>query len=75
MNRNQGQALKILGVAGGASVLTRMHLYLIMEIALLYGKDIEDQARVPEMVAKMIGESTIRFYGGEAADPLAQEPV
>ena len=49
-----GQALKILGVVGGASVLTRMHLYLIMEIALLYGKDIEDQARVPEMVAVVL---------------------
>jgi hypothetical protein len=107
-----GQALKILGVVGGASVLTRMHLYLIMEIALLYGKDIEDQARVPEMVAvvlasglgagasplvqalqlnplwalpvggltaasvaKMIGESAIRFYNGDAADPLTAQPV
>jgi hypothetical protein len=28
-----------------------MHLYLILEIALLYGRDIDDQARVPEMVA------------------------
>jgi uncharacterized protein (DUF697 family) len=46
-----GQALKLLGVVGGASAFTRMHLYLIMEIALLYGKDIDDQARVPEIVA------------------------
>jgi hypothetical protein len=46
-----GQALKLLGVVGGASAVTRMHLYLIMEIALLYGKDIDDQARVPEIVA------------------------
>ena len=44
-------ALKFAGFAGGASVLTRMHLYLILEIALLYGHDIEDQARVPEMIA------------------------
>jgi hypothetical protein len=27
-----------------------MHLHLILEIALLFGKDIDDQARVPEMV-------------------------
>ena len=31
-----GQALQLLGFVGGASALTRMHLYLILEIALLY---------------------------------------
>lgn len=46
-----GQALKLLGFVGGASALTRMHLYLILEIALLFEKDINDQARVPEMLA------------------------
>ena len=46
-----GKALKILGFVGGTSMMTRMHLYLILEIALLYGKDIDDKARVPEMAA------------------------
>lgn len=46
-----GSALKFAGFAGGASIMTRMHLYLILEIALLYGLDIDDQARVPEMMA------------------------
>ncbi len=46
-----GPALKALGLVGGASALTRMHLYLILEIALLYGKDIDDPARVSEMLA------------------------
>ena len=46
-----GQAIQLLGFVGGASALTRMHLYLILEIALLYGKDIDDDARVPEMLA------------------------
>jgi hypothetical protein len=50
-----GQALKILGFVGGTSALVRMHLYLILEIALLYGQDIDDQARVPEMVAVVAG--------------------
>ncbi len=45
-----GAVLQGLGAAGGAAVLTRMHLYLILEIALLFGQDIDDQARVPEMV-------------------------
>jgi hypothetical protein len=46
-----GQAFKLLGFVGGTSVITRMHLYLILEIALLYGKDLDDTARVPEMLA------------------------
>jgi hypothetical protein len=50
-----GQTLQLLGVVGGGACLTRMHLYLILEIALLYGKDIDDQARVPEMVAVVAG--------------------
>ena len=49
-----GQALGLLGLVGGTSVLIRMHLYLIMEIALLYGKDINEEARVPEMVAVVL---------------------
>lgn len=49
-----GQALTLLGFVGGASALTRMHLYLILEIALLYGKDIDDRARVPEMVSVVL---------------------
>lgn len=50
-----GQALKILGFVGGTSALVRMHLYLILQIALLYGKDIDNQDRVPEMLAVVAG--------------------
>jgi hypothetical protein len=46
-----GNALKMAGFVGGASMLTRVNLYLILEIALLYDEDIDDQARVPEMMA------------------------
>ena len=46
-----GQALKLAGVVGATSMLTRMHLYLILEIALVFGKDIDDRARVSEMAA------------------------
>jgi hypothetical protein len=46
-----GQALKLFGVVGATSMLTRMHLYLILEIALAFGKDIDDRARVREMAA------------------------
>ncbi|MGA7563668.1 MAG: hypothetical protein WBW55_10715 [Desulfobaccales bacterium] len=50
-----GHAVRILGFVGGTSALVRMHLYLIMEIALLYGQDIDDEARVPEMAAVVAG--------------------
>lgn len=46
-----GQGLKILGVVGATSMMTRMHLYLILEIALAFGRDIDDKARVGEMAA------------------------
>jgi uncharacterized protein (DUF697 family) len=41
-----------------------MHLYLILEIALLFGKDIDDEARVPEMV------SVVAATGLAAGAPL-----
>ncbi len=59
-----GQALTLLGFVGGASAITRMHLYLILEIALVYGKDIEDEARVSEMAA------VVAVTGAAAAAPL-----
>jgi hypothetical protein len=46
-----GRALRLAGVVGTTSMLTRMHLYLILEIALVHGHDIDDDARVPEMAA------------------------
>jgi hypothetical protein len=46
-----GYAFEFLGLVGGTSVLSRMHLYLILEIALLYGKSIDDEARVAEMLS------------------------
>jgi hypothetical protein len=45
-------------------MLTRVNLYLILEIALLYGKDIDDQARVPELMA------VIAASGLSATSPL-----
>lgn len=46
-----GPVMKMIGMVGASSMMTRMHLYLILEIALLYGKDIDDRARVPEIAA------------------------
>lgn len=46
-----GPALKVLGVAGATTVMMRMHMALILEIAILYGHDIDDVARLREMAA------------------------
>jgi hypothetical protein len=43
--------LKILGVAGGASVLMRMHMALVLEIALLFDQDIDEMERLKEIAA------------------------
>jgi hypothetical protein len=64
-----GQALQVLGFVGGAGALTRMHLYLILEIALAYGKDIDDEARVPEMAA------VVAATGLAAGAPLALQAL
>lgn len=63
-----GQILKLAGVVGAASMLTRMHLYLILEIACVYGHDIDDLARVPEMVAVVAATGA----GGTAPQLLAR---
>jgi hypothetical protein len=52
-----GLPLQTLGVVMGGSALTRMHLYMILEIALLYGRDIDDQARVSELMAVVAATS------------------
>jgi hypothetical protein len=59
-----GNVLKMVGLVGGASMLTRVNLYLILEIALLFGKDIDDQARVPELMA------VVAASGLSATSPL-----
>jgi hypothetical protein len=59
-----GQALKLAGAVGATSLLTRMHLYLILEIALVFGKNIDDSARVPEMIA------VVAATGLGAASPM-----
>lgn len=74
-----GQAFELLGFVGGTSVLTRMHLYLILEIGLLYGKDIEDEARVPEMIAVVaatgLAAGVSLFAGALTINPLLPLPV
>jgi hypothetical protein len=69
-----GQLVKVLGFVGGTSALVRMHLYLILEIALLYGKDIDDEGRVPEMAAVVAG-TAVAVGAPFMADALGLHPL
>ncbi|MEA3274244.1 MAG: hypothetical protein U9Q81_02895 [Pseudomonadota bacterium] len=68
-----GQALQLAGVVGATSMLTRMHLYLILEIALVFGEDIDDATRVPEMIAVVgatgLGASSPLLVGAFELNP------
>ncbi|WP_437587550.1 hypothetical protein [Sorangium sp. So ce1000] len=54
-----------VGFVAGTSILTRMHLYLILEIALLFGKDIDESERVKELAA------VVAACAASAAAPVA----
>lgn len=69
-----GLAFEFLGFVGGTSALIRMHLYLILEIALLYGMDIDDEARVPEMLA-VVASTGIATGAPLIAEVLGVNPL
>jgi hypothetical protein len=46
-----GPALKLAGIATGSTVMIRLNMTLLLQIALLYGHDIDDKARLKEMAA------------------------
>jgi hypothetical protein len=69
-----GALWKVAGLVGGGSMLTRLNLYLILEIALLFGEDIDDQARVPEMMA-VVAASGLSFATPLVATALEWHPA
>ncbi len=46
-----GQALSVLGFAVATAAISAMHVSLILEIAMLFGRDIDDRARIRELAA------------------------
>ncbi|MGD8875123.1 MAG: hypothetical protein PVH38_08250 [Gammaproteobacteria bacterium] len=46
-----GPPLKLAGIAMGSSVMIRLNMTLLLQIAMLYGHDIDDRARLKEMAA------------------------
>ncbi len=45
-----GAPLKLVGIAGATSALVRMHMAMVLEIALIHGFDIDDQARLKDSI-------------------------
>jgi len=75
-----GETLKVLGLVGGVSAFARAHIYLILEIALLYDQDIDDQARVPEIMAVVAGAAGVTvgpslLVGAVGLNPIFSLPV
>lgn len=52
-----GSSLKLAGLVGATSMLTRMNLYLINEIALVFGEDLDESARISDMMAVVAATS------------------
>jgi len=67
--------LRYLGLVAGSTVITRMHLYLILEIACLFDKDIDDPARVPEMLAVVAATETAVTVPPVALQLLSVAPI
>jgi hypothetical protein len=69
-----GQTLRLAGVVGAASMLTRMNLYLINEIALAFGENIDDNARVQDMMAVVGATALASATPGIIAKSLGLDP-
>ena len=54
-----GPALKLIGVAGAAAVLMRMHMALILEIGLLFGHDLDKPERLREIAAIIVASGLV----------------
>ncbi|MDJ0808335.1 MAG: hypothetical protein QNJ78_16075 [Gammaproteobacteria bacterium] len=61
-----GPALKLLGVSMGASVMVILNMTMLLQIALIYGQDIDDRARLKEMLAIIAASG---LAGGASALP------
>ena len=54
-----GPALQLLGLAGGATVLMQMHMALMLEIALLFGHDVDEPERIKEIAAIIVASGAV----------------
>ncbi len=60
--------LRLIGIAGRTIIISRMHVSLILKIALIYGKDIDAQERIPEIIAVIAATVPALILTGSGAN-------
>ncbi len=58
------RTLRLIGIAGGSVILTRMHIELILKIALIFGYDIDAKERIPELIAVIAATIPVLLLSG-----------
>lgn len=65
------KSLRLIGITSGGYALTVMHMHLMLQIAYIFGKDIDDKKRVPEMAAVVTATLPSMVF----QSPVSSNPV
>ena len=69
-----GPVVKLLGVAVGSSLMVRLNMTLVLQIALLFGHDIDDRARLKELAA-IIAATGLATYTSQLPQLAYMQPL
>jgi len=69
-----GPVIKLLGIAVGSSLMIRLNMTLVLQIALLFGHDIDDRARLKELAA-IIAATGLATYTSQLPQLAGMQPL
>ena len=69
-----GPVIKLLGIAVGSSLMMRLNMTLVLQIALLFGYDIDDRARLKEL-AVIIAATGLATYTSQLPQLADMRPI
>lgn len=69
-----GPVVKLLGIAVGSSLMVRLNMTLVLQIALLFGHDIDDRARLKELAA-IIAATGLATYTSQLPQLEYMQPL
>ena len=69
-----GPVIKLLGIGVGSSLLVRLNMTLVLQIALLFGHDIDDRARLKELAA-IIAATGLAAYTSQLPQLASMRPT
>ncbi len=69
-----GPVIKLLGIAVGSSLMIRLNMTLVLQIALLFGHDIDDRARLKELAA-IIAATGLATYTSQLPQLAHMQPL